>query len=93
MAQPGIAMLMLLDSSVMVTAMPRENELTASVATTASISCDDATRLPWPRKPGVADETVMASKNPSRRAESLAGCVAGVTGRIAAVVSPLRRTR
>ena len=49
-------MLMLLDSNVMVIAMLRENELTASVATTASISCDEATRLPWPRKPGAAEE-------------------------------------
>jgi hypothetical protein len=45
-AQPGIAMLILLESSVIVTARLRENELNTSAVTTASISRDEATR--WP---------------------------------------------
>jgi hypothetical protein len=64
-AQPGIAMPIPLESSVMAAARLSDNDETASVATTASISRDEATCLPWPLKPGAADETVMGLTNPS----------------------------
>jgi hypothetical protein len=63
--QPGIAMPIPLESSVMVAARLSDNDETASVATTASSSRDEATCLPWSVKPGAVDETAMVLTNPS----------------------------
>jgi hypothetical protein len=56
----GIAMLTLIENNVMVTIRHTDNEPTASVAATASISRDEATGAERLSKPAVPGDRIMA---------------------------------